>query len=155
MDPIREKEEEEIYLCKGQFYNMVDIIFLLRPCPSTRYSRRSTSEHIHRLHAMQFDISIIGLDTTDYMASIGSILHTIKLDSMSEAIVALMEEERGRNHASCKGTRWARYFASKFQFCIGKGREMQDPKEQQCTGQSLTMIMQQMQKRRILLQGCE
>ena len=37
---------------------------------------------------------------------------------------------RGRNQESCRGTKWARYFASKLVCYIGKGREIKDPLEQ-------------------------
>ena len=41
-----------------------------------------------------------------------------------------MGEMRGRNQTSCRGTKWARYFASKFVCYIDKGKEMKDPLEQ-------------------------
>ena len=44
--------------------------------------------------------------------------------------IYIMGEERGRNQTSCRGTKWARYFASKLVCYIGKGREIKDPLEQ-------------------------
>ena len=56
-----------------------------------------------------------------YLVVIGVV--TIKQFSIVEATVTVTEEERSRNHASCTGTRWARYFTSYFKFILAKAEK--------------------------------
>ena len=72
--------------------------------------------------------------------------------------IYIMGEERGRNQTSCRGTKWARYFASKLVCYIGKGREIKDPLEQRKYIFPVTIdignINMAVQQRRIILYTC-
>ena len=46
-----EEEEEDIFVIR-HIYSMIDMYQSLGSCLSTRYSRHSSAEYIHRLHAL-------------------------------------------------------------------------------------------------------